>query len=51
MKTPSGPRFLGTTGIGIGEKGGAAVALFLLILIALLLLEKGRMAQVHIMAR
>lgn len=45
MKTP---RCLGTTGMGAGEKGGAAVALFFLILIALLFLEKGSVTEVHI---
>lgn len=45
MKTP---RCLGTTGIGSGEKGGVAVALFFLILIALPFLEKGSVTKVHI---
>lgn len=49
MKTPSGLHCFGTTGIGTGLKGEAAVALSFQILIALLFLEKGSMAGVHIM--
>lgn len=49
MKTPSGPRCFGTSGIDTGEKGEAAVALSFQILIALLFLVKGSLLGVHIM--